>query len=46
MWESWVNLLMPHALKIYPKYNKLPNLITLFVMKMFAIYIERKKLGI
>ena len=29
MWEIWVNLLLPQALKSCPKSNKLPNLVTL-----------------
>ena len=29
MWEIWANLLLPQALKIRPKSNKSPNLVTL-----------------
>ena len=31
MWEIWANLLLPKALKSFPKSNKLPNLVTLAV---------------
>ena len=31
MWEIWANKLFPQALKNCPKFNKLPNLVTLRV---------------
>ena len=31
MWSILVKKLLPQALKIWPKYNKLPNLVTLHI---------------